>query len=70
MRFARGSGPVDEDEANACLIAAAPDFAEALKATVDHVAVPATKRDDEWHIHGAAVLDKALAALRKAGRLT
>ena len=51
------------------LMAAAPELADALEATVQHVAVPATKRDYEWHVHGAAVLDKARAALKLAGRL-
>lgn len=60
---------LEEAHAVARIMRAAKELAEALEATVEHVAVPAAERDDAWRQQGAEVLAAAQAALRSAGRL-
>ena len=55
-----GSGRTDQGEANARLIAAAPDLLEAVREIV------ATNRDGTWEADKEWLVEKARAALAKA----
>lgn len=61
-----GEIPTSERQANARLIASAPELLEALEATVLHVEMPLSGRDADWHEAGTDILNRARTAIAKA----